>query len=147
MSTRTDPLFPYTTRFRSEVGRGHRGEAEGGLEGGRVAELERRRVVQRGQRLVHRLGDLAAAVAGGDAEQAGRAVDHLVAVIGGEVHAFGAGQDARVRLEVAVRGKRHPMLLKRVRDRRDEVHRPGFPKSSGAVPEWTANLSLQSNAA
>src|SRR3546814_10074517 len=30
----------------------------------------------------------------------------LVAVIGGEVHAFGAGQDARVRLEVAVRGKR-----------------------------------------
>src|SRR3546814_16058533 len=109
-STLTDPLFPYTTLFRSP-------------------------------RLVHRLGDLAAAVAGGDAEQAGRAVDHLVAVIGGEVHAFGAGQDARVRLEVAVRGKRHPMLLKRVRDRRDEVHRPGFPKSSGAVPEWTANLA------
>src|SRR3546814_12962884 len=41
-----------------EVGRRHRGDAAGDLEGGRVAELERRRVVQRGQRLVHRLGDL-----------------------------------------------------------------------------------------
>src|SRR5215211_5963894 len=54
-----------------------------------------------------RLLDLFAAVAGIDAPQACRAVDHLASFRRPVVHALGAGQQPGVLLELPVRGERH----------------------------------------
>ena len=91
----------------SPVGR-DRGQALGEIERERMAHLERRRVIERHQLALDRGGDLAAAVAGIDAPQAGRAVDHLAAVDGGVMHALGGGEQARLGLELPVGRERHP---------------------------------------
>ena len=78
------------------------------LEGERVAHLERRGVVELDHRGRDRVGDLAAAVAGVDAPQAGGAVEHLAAVGREVMHALGAGEQARRGLELAVGRERHP---------------------------------------
>ncbi len=77
-------------RFRSGVGVEHVvhafgrdvDQAVGQLEGLGMAELEGRRIVELAGLLADRLGDLRAAVAGIDAPEAGRAVEHLTAVMG-----------------------------------------------------------------
>jgi hypothetical protein len=73
-----------------------------------VAPLEARREVERAGLLADRLDDLGVAVAGVAAPQAGAAVDQAAAVEHHVVHALGPGDQARVRLEVPVRGVRHP---------------------------------------
>ncbi len=78
------------------------------LERDRVPHLERRGVIHLRDLLRDRLGDFPAAVAGVDAPQARRGVEHLAAFRGPVVEALGAGEQARVRLELPVRGERHP---------------------------------------
>ena len=71
--------------------------------------------VELAQLRADRVGDLLAAVAGGDAEQARRRVDDLVAAVVPVVHAFGAHDHLRIGLEVAVRRERHPVFVERDR--------------------------------
>ena len=78
------------------------------LEAGLVSHLERRRVLHRRDLPTHRLGDFPAAVARIDAPQAGHRIEDLPALRRPVVHALGAGQQARVRLELAVGRERHP---------------------------------------
>ena len=81
-------------RLRARIGeedvvealRRDRRQPRGELEGLRMAHLEGRRVVELGRLALDRLGDLRPAMAGIDAPQAGRAVEHLPAVGGGVVH-------------------------------------------------------------
>ena len=81
----------------------------GQLERQRVAELERRGIVQRGHLLRHGTGDFLTPVAQARTPQAREAVKNLLAVDVGEIRAFGAGHDARIRLELAVAGIGHPV--------------------------------------
>ena len=60
--------------------------------------------------LVYGLYDFCAAMTGIDAPEAGACIKHLLAVDGGEVHIFGALQDARGRFELTVACKRHPEI-------------------------------------
>jgi hypothetical protein len=82
------------------------------LEAGRVAHLERRRVLHRGQLLAHRLGDFLATVAGVDTPESCDAVEHFASVFGPVVHALGAREQARLRLELTVGSERHPERFK-----------------------------------
>ena len=99
-----------------------------------MTELERRRVIV-GQKLVmDRLGDLGTPVAERDTEQARRRVQHGTALMIDEIRALGFNDDAWVCFKVAVAGKRHPVLFKRVGR---EFHRslpstvaPGWPTES-----------------
>ena len=77
----------------------------------RVAVLERRRVVERGDLLADRLDDLAPSVAEPAAPQPRQAVEDLLAVGVGVVRALGGDDHARVRLELAVAGERHPVRV------------------------------------
>ncbi len=103
-------------RFRARIGeedavqpgRHDGGYLGGGLEGERVAHLERRRVVQGLHLAGDRVRDLLAAMAGSDAPQAGATVEDLAAVMRGVIHAAGGVEQARGRLVLAVGGKRHP---------------------------------------
>ena len=73
-----------------------------------VAHLERGREVEGHQLTLDGRGDLAAAMAGVDAPQSGRAVDHLAPVDGGVMHALGGGEQPRRSLELPVGRERHP---------------------------------------
>ena len=103
-------------RFRTRIGeedavealRRDLGQPLGEVERQRMAHLERRREVEGHQLPLDRCGDLPAAVAGIDAPQARRAVDHLAAVDGRVVHALGGGEQARRGLELPVGRERHP---------------------------------------
>ena len=103
-------------RFRTRIGeedaieafRRNRGKPLGEIERQRMAHLERGREVELHQLLFDGSRDLAAAVAGVDAPEAGRAVDHLAAVDGGVVHALGGSEHARCGLELPVGRERHP---------------------------------------
>jgi hypothetical protein len=83
-------------------------EAARELEAGRMAHLKRRRVFHRGELLGDRLGNFLAAVAGVDAPESRDAVEHLPSVLGPVVHALGACEQARTRLELTVGRERHP---------------------------------------
>ena len=76
-----------------------RRELLGELEGRRMAHLERRREVQRRHRLLHRLDDGLAAMAGVDAPQARGAVEDLAALGGVVIHPLGAREQPRRLLE------------------------------------------------
>ncbi|MCY1444627.1 hypothetical protein D9M71_611080 [compost metagenome] len=76
-----------------------------------MAHLEARRVVQLADLSRHRLADLAAAVAGVAAPQPGAAVEDLAAVDAAVVQALGALHQARARLELAVGGEGHPVVV------------------------------------
>ena len=110
-------------RFRTGIGEEHVVEAlrrdvdqpVGEFEDDRVAHLEGRRVVELGRLLLDRLGDLRAAVAGIDAPQPGRAVEHLAAVGRRVVHVLGGHEHARRLLELPVRRERHPECAEIVR--------------------------------
>ena len=82
--------------------------------GGWLAELERRGVVVLEHLRMDRVGDLVAAMPQSYVEQAGRAVDQPFSMLVPEIHALAFGDQARSRLEVAVGGKRHPVLFERV---------------------------------
>ena len=103
-------------RFRSGIGEEDMveiraqqiGEARGEFEDRGMAHLEGRRVVEAADLIAHRFHDLAPAMAGIDAPEARRAVQHLAALDGGVMHVLGAGEEARLGLELPVRGERHP---------------------------------------
>ncbi len=118
-----------------EALRRDRREARRQLEHGRMAHLEGRRVVELHQLAVHRLGDLRPGVAGIDAPEAGRAVDHLPAVMAPIVHALGAHEEARRLLELPVGRERHPERFEVVGGDRDWfLHGPTLPAASSAAP-------------
>ena len=81
----------------------------GQLERQRVGEVERGRVVQRGDLLAHRLHDLLAPMAQAAAPQTGQAVEHLAAIGGRVIRALTAHDQARVLLELAVAREGHPV--------------------------------------
>jgi hypothetical protein len=83
------------------------------LEGLRVRAREGRRVVELEELVVDGVGDLAAPVAEGYAEESGAAVEELAAVVRPVVDALGAGEEPRVLLEVTVRRERKPEVLER----------------------------------
>ncbi|MNS65106.1 hypothetical protein D3C72_982550 [compost metagenome] len=77
-----------------------------------MAQLEGRGVVEHLGLTLDGLDDGFARVAGVDAPQAGRAVQDRATVGGEVVHVLGRGQQARLGLEAAVRGERHPEGIK-----------------------------------
>ncbi len=110
-------------RFRAGVGEEHfvqarRGDfrqPRGEFERQRVTHLERRGVVEGGDLPGHRFADLAPAVAGIAAPEAGGAVEDAAPALGDIVDAFGAFQQARPRLELAVGGEGHPEVVEAAR--------------------------------
>jgi hypothetical protein len=92
-----------------EAGRRQGLQPVGELERRGVAELERRRVVERRGLALDRLDDLAAAVAQARAPQARQPVEDLAAAIVGVVRALGGDDHARVLLELAIAGEGHPV--------------------------------------
>ena len=102
-------------RLRAGVGEEHRvhagrrdlHDARRQLERRRMPHLEGRREVHRLHLALHGLDDGLAAMAGIDAPEPGGGVEHAPAVAGDVVHALGADDQARVRLEAPVRRERH----------------------------------------
>ena len=84
------------------------GEPFGEIERQWMAHVERGREVEVGQAALDGSGDLAAAMAGIDAPENGRAVDYLAAVDRGVVHALGGSEQPRRFLELPVGCERHP---------------------------------------
>ena len=99
-----------------EAGRRQRGDAARELEGLRMGELERGRVVELGRLGADRLDDRVAVVAGIGAPQAGGAVEHGAAVGGVVVHVLGARDQPRRGLEGAVGREREPVGVEVVGD-------------------------------
>ena len=97
-----------------EVAEKHGREPRSKAEGAGVAPLEGRSVIKLPDLLAHRGDDPFPSVPGIDAPHAGRAVQNPAAVICDIVHALGGNDDARSRLELAVRCERHPERLKSV---------------------------------
>jgi hypothetical protein len=79
------------------------------LEGDRCGELEMRDVVELHDLPGDGVGDLLAGMAGGNVEQAGAAVDDLVAVMIPEVQPLAFHHQSRLGLELPVGGERHPV--------------------------------------
>jgi hypothetical protein len=78
------------------------------LERGRMPHLERRREVERLELACYRLSDLAPSVPGVDAPQPRHGVENLAPLGGPVLHAARAREQPRCRLELPVRGERHP---------------------------------------
>ena len=76
-----------------------------------MAHLEGRRVVHLHELFGDRVGDLAAAVAGVHAPQAGDANEDFATVLGPVEHPLRSRQQARIGFELAVRRKRHPKCV------------------------------------
>ena len=83
-------------------------QAAGGLEGQRVAHLERGREIQARDLFLHRLDDFLAAMPGRHAPQAGATIENFAPVRCLVEHALRFGQQAWRLLELAVGGVRHP---------------------------------------
>ena len=83
-------------------------ELRGAFEGARVAHLKGAGEIELANLLADRFDDLRPAMAGIDAPQAGRAVEHAAPVIRGVVDALGADQQARRLLVLAICRERHP---------------------------------------
>ena len=90
------------------------GEAVGEFEGERMAHVEVAGVVEFARGLADRLDDLRLVVAGGDAPEAGGAVEDRAAFGRVVVHLVGAHDHARIGLERLVRRERHPESVERV---------------------------------
>ncbi len=84
------------------------------FEGNRMAHLEGGRVVQFGQLPGDRIGDLFITVSGIAAPEARSAVENAAAVVAAVMHALGRDQHAWRLFELPVRGKRHPVSVKRL---------------------------------
>ncbi|EWS64689.1 hypothetical protein Y695_02067 [Hydrogenophaga sp. T4] len=89
----------------------HGGDHLGGAEGLVVAHAEGGGVVQRVELLLDRFVDGLAVVARTHAPQAGDAVDDLLAIVRGEVHAVRSDENARVFLEAAVGREGQPLVV------------------------------------
>ncbi len=98
-----------------EPGGEHQRELRRRGKGERVAEVEDRGEIHRRRLALDRRGDLGAAVPGVDAPQPGGAVEDALPFRRPVIHALGAGEQARVRLERLVRGERHPEGVERIR--------------------------------
>src|SRR5262245_18881596 len=97
-----------------EALRRERGHAAGELDHERMRKLQRRRVVEL-FRLTRDGGrDLLAAMTGERTPESGDAVEHLAPLRVVVVHALAARDEARLGLELAVRGERQPDGLKTV---------------------------------
>src|SRR6185437_13150947 len=83
------------------------------LEGQRMAELERRRVIERSRLLPNGGGNLITAMTGVDTPQSGRTIEDLAAVIRGVVHVLGRDEHPWRALERTICGERHPELVER----------------------------------
>src|SRR3990170_3833366 len=109
--------------LRTRVGKEHVVEARwgdidelrGALEGPRMAQLEGAGEIELANLLANGLDDLRPAMAGIDAPQSGRTVEHAASVVCGVVRAFGADQQARRLLILAIRRERHPECFEIVR--------------------------------
>ena len=110
-------------RFRAGIGVEHMLDALGGdfdqtvcqFKSRRVAHLEGGGIIQFRGLPGNRLGYLRAAMARVAAPQARRAIQHLTAIRGGIMHVFRTDEHARVLLELAVRGERHPKRVQVIR--------------------------------
>ena len=91
-----------------EIGGRERRDPARELEGLRMGELERRRVVELRRLALDRRDDRVAVVAGIAAPHAGGGVEHGAAVGGVVVHVLGPGDQPRRLLEGAVGRERHP---------------------------------------
>ncbi|MNK98112.1 hypothetical protein D3C87_1184640 [compost metagenome] len=94
-----------------QVARGQVGDFLGQLKRQRVAVLESWRVIESAQLLGDRFLDFLAGVPGATGPQARQRVIHLAALVVDQPAAFGANDQARVALEVAVGGVRHPVSI------------------------------------
>ncbi len=100
-----------------------------------MAHLEGGREVHDRGLLLDRLDDLAAAVPGVDAPQAGGAVQHLAVVVGVVEHALRAGEHARRGLERAVGREGHPEGVEVVRAA-DLVHGGADRALAASAQAW-----------
>ena len=94
--------------------RGEPGDPAGELELARMPGLKRRAVIEAQELVVNRLCDLVAAVPARRTEQPGRSIEHLPAVMVDEEDAVAFDDQARIGLEIPIRGERHPVILERV---------------------------------
>ena len=115
-------LYRGIDRLRARVSEEDAVDAVGG-EGGhaprefelrRMAELKGRAVVEFQELAVDRIGDFRPAVARRYAEEAGRAVEDLFALVVAEEDASPVRAQARGRLELAVGGEGHPQVFEAV---------------------------------
>ena len=113
MSTPSHPRVPGPITG----GTGAYKDARGQLERRRMAHVERRGIIHLGDLARDRFRDLLAAMAAIHAPEARRGVEHLAALDGGVVHAFRLHEQARLRLERAVRGEGHEEGFEIVRGR------------------------------
>ena len=90
-------------------------ELRGAFEGSRMTHLEAAGEIELADLLAHGLDDLRPAMTGIDAPQPGRAVEHAVPIRRGVIHAFGAHEQARRLLILAVRREGHPKGFEIVR--------------------------------
>ena len=100
----------------------------------RMTELERGRVVERCDLLLHGLDDLLVAVAEAAAPQAREPVEDLLALGVGVVRALATDDHARAVLELAIAGVRHPV---RIEPRRVRSNLLGFRAHKLNVPRRT----------
>ena len=107
-----------------QIARHQRHQPVGQFERLVMADLERRRIVELARLLADRFDDARPVVAGVAAPHRRDAVQHLAPVRGLEIHAVGAGEEARIGLELPVRGERHPIGFEVVL-LRFSVHRLG----------------------
>ena len=96
-----------------EIARRELGHTRCQLELLRMATGEWRDEIELPQLCAHCVGDFPAPVAGGAAEEAGCAVDDLVATVIPVVHPLRAYDHLGVVLEIAVRRERHPVFVER----------------------------------
>src|SRR5262245_13459844 len=96
-------------KYVIEIGRGERSNPARKFKGLRMAELERRRVVQRGRLALDGLDDRLAIVAGIRAPTTGGAVEQPASVAGDVMHVLGANDHLWPLLEGAVGGEGHPI--------------------------------------
>ena len=95
-----------------EVARRHQGKLGRQLEHLGVGILEGRRKIELSGHLLDGLGYFVAPVAGIDAKQTRRGIQHLAAIRGVKMHILGAGEQTRLFLEAAVRRERKPIGFK-----------------------------------
>lgn len=91
--------------------RGVLGQLVGQLKRGGMSKLKGRGVVQLAKLTVHGCLDFMASVPGTASPKPGQAVKNLAAILVVQPVAFGFDDQARVLLEVPVRGKGHPVGL------------------------------------
>ena len=122
--------------FRARVGeedpvqafRHDAGHAGGELKGQRMAQLEGGRIIEHRRLLLDRLDDGFTAMAGVHAPQASGAIQHAAAIGSGVMHVLRGHHQARIRLEIAVVGERHPQRRQVVG--RNTGHGGGLPSQA-----------------